>query len=194
MYTNVPGVKLLTNGKIIVTPNHVYAGQNKLDLTKDTVYRHPSSKQCNYYVDLSNYVTKSELSTEITGSSESIKEDLKGMMDMSGRLIHSAYLYNDNMCVAPSDADYCVIKHITGWIGYMTTSINSGTTQIHDAMSATMVNTETKVVKHGTGAIQIYGNWREYLFEAVVVRWMTNNQLLFDQRIDCAHVEFYSYS
>ena len=34
-------------GKIIVCNNKVYAGKNRLDLTKDTVYNHPSSIQCN---------------------------------------------------------------------------------------------------------------------------------------------------
>ena len=58
----------------MITPNHVYAGSNKLDLAKDTTYTHPSTKQCNYVYthpttkqcnwtpDLSNYVTKSDLS------------------------------------------------------------------------------------------------------------------------------------
>lgn len=51
----------------------MYAGVNKIDLTKDTVYTHPktkqcnyaythpTSKQCNYSVDLSKYATKSEV-------------------------------------------------------------------------------------------------------------------------------------
>lgn len=39
----------------------MYAGSNKLDLTKDTVYKHPTSKQCNYYVNLSPYMLKSVL-------------------------------------------------------------------------------------------------------------------------------------
>ena len=38
----------LTDGKIIVCNNKVYAGRNKIDLTKDTVYVHPSTKQCNF--------------------------------------------------------------------------------------------------------------------------------------------------
>ena len=39
---------ILNNGKLLVTPNKVYAGINKIDLTKDTVYKHPTTKQCNY--------------------------------------------------------------------------------------------------------------------------------------------------
>lgn len=69
-------------GKSIVTPNHVYTklGNGTIrDLTLDTntVYTHPSTKQCNYYythpatkqcnynVDLSNYVTKGEATNYI---------------------------------------------------------------------------------------------------------------------------------
>lgn len=33
---------------MIITPNHAYIGPSKLDLTADTKYIHPSSKQCNY--------------------------------------------------------------------------------------------------------------------------------------------------
>ena len=33
----------------------MYAGVNKIDLTKDTVYTHPSSKQCNWVPDSSNF-------------------------------------------------------------------------------------------------------------------------------------------
>ena len=33
---------------MLITPNHVYSGPNRIDLTKDTVYTHPAAKQCNY--------------------------------------------------------------------------------------------------------------------------------------------------
>ena len=46
--------EILNTGKILVTPNHCYIGPNKIDLTTDTKYVHPTSKQCNYSVDLSN--------------------------------------------------------------------------------------------------------------------------------------------
>lgn len=39
---------VLTEGKILVCNNKVYAGRNKIDLTKDTVYVHPSTKQCDF--------------------------------------------------------------------------------------------------------------------------------------------------
>lgn len=42
----------------MVCNNKVYAGRNKLDLTKDTVYVHPSTKQCNYSIDTSKFATK----------------------------------------------------------------------------------------------------------------------------------------
>ena len=38
----------LKAGKMLITPNHVYSGPNRIDLTKDTVYTHPAAKQCNY--------------------------------------------------------------------------------------------------------------------------------------------------
>ena len=52
-------------------------GPNKIELTKDTVYTHPTSKQCNYNVDTSNLVTKDEL------------EKVKGMIDVSARIVGS---------------------------------------------------------------------------------------------------------
>ena len=39
----------------------MYAGRNKIDLTKDTIYTHPSTKQCNYSVDTSQFATKTDL-------------------------------------------------------------------------------------------------------------------------------------
>ena len=39
---------ILNNGKLLVTPNKVYAGPNRIDLTQDTKYVHPTAKQCNY--------------------------------------------------------------------------------------------------------------------------------------------------
>lgn len=52
-----------------MTPNHAYMkyGSGVRDLTQDTntVYTHPAEKQCNYNVDLSNYVTKEQLGGSI---------------------------------------------------------------------------------------------------------------------------------
>lgn len=62
---------------MLITPNHVYAGENRIDLTKDTntvythptakqcnySYTHPTTKQCNYAPDLSGYATKSDLAS-----------------------------------------------------------------------------------------------------------------------------------
>lgn len=36
-------------------------GSNKIELTKDTVYTHPTAKQCNYSVDTSSFATKAEI-------------------------------------------------------------------------------------------------------------------------------------
>ena len=58
---------ILGNGKLMITPNHVYAGSNKMDLTKDTIYNHPTSKQCSggdcatlsghSYTDIANLIS-----------------------------------------------------------------------------------------------------------------------------------------
>jgi len=37
-------------------------GSNNIDLAKDTVYVHPSEKQCNYSVDTSGFATKDDIS------------------------------------------------------------------------------------------------------------------------------------
>lgn len=54
---------------MLLTPNHAYIkyGDSIRDLTQDndTIYTHPSTKQCNYSVDLSNYVTKDQLGGSI---------------------------------------------------------------------------------------------------------------------------------
>lgn len=47
----------------MVTPNKVYAGSNRIDLTKDTVYIHPVNKVCNYSVDTSAFATASDLAS-----------------------------------------------------------------------------------------------------------------------------------
>ena len=67
---------ILTTAQISVSNSHAYCklGNGTVrDLTQDTIYTHPSSKQCNYAYthpqekqcnyepDLSNYATKSEL-------------------------------------------------------------------------------------------------------------------------------------
>ena len=54
---------LLSDGKILVCNNKVCAGRNKIDLTKDTIYTHPSTKQCNYSVDLSQYLKSQTVRT-----------------------------------------------------------------------------------------------------------------------------------
>ena len=79
METEIGLLFLLKEGKIIVCPNQVYAGANKTKL----VYTHPENKQCNYSVDTSNLVTKEEL------------EKVKGMIDVSARIIDSGRYYAD---------------------------------------------------------------------------------------------------
>ena len=45
---STPSHFILSNGKLLITPNHAYIGPNKIDLTADTKYVHPTTKQCNY--------------------------------------------------------------------------------------------------------------------------------------------------
>lgn len=53
----------LTAGKIVVGNNKAWIGPNGVELTKDTIYSHPTNKQCNYEPDLSNYATKDDLAS-----------------------------------------------------------------------------------------------------------------------------------
>lgn len=48
---------ILSDGKLLITPNNAYIGPSK----KSLVYSHPTDKQCSYEPDLSSYVKKSEL-------------------------------------------------------------------------------------------------------------------------------------
>ena len=96
----------------MVCNNKVYAGRNKIDLTKDTTY------------DLSTYVTKEDL------------EKVKGMIDVSARLVHTmhmndstvgsssgnAYDYRINYTVKP--CDYIKLKFINYFNDTTTTANN----------------------------------------------------------------------
>lgn len=66
---------ILTDGKIALGKTKAWFGPNAVELTKDTVYTHPTSKQCNYSVDLTQYATKEGL------------EKLKGMIDVGAKLV-----------------------------------------------------------------------------------------------------------
>lgn len=57
----------------MITPNHVYAGSNKIDLTKDTntVYTHPTTKQCNYTYSHPSSI-QCNASTEISNLKSSV--------------------------------------------------------------------------------------------------------------------------
>ena len=52
---------VLTDGKVILGKTKAWFGSNRIELTKDTVYTHPSTKQCNYSVDTSSFVKTSDL-------------------------------------------------------------------------------------------------------------------------------------
>ena len=77
-------MKVLTDGKIALGKTKAWFGSNKVELTKDTVYTHPSTKQCGYNVDLSNYVTQSDI--------EAIKKELS---DVGAKLVGSMPVYAD---------------------------------------------------------------------------------------------------
>lgn len=51
----------LSPAQLSVSNNHCYCGTGSGTI-KDLIYTHPTQKQCNYSVDLSNYATKDELS------------------------------------------------------------------------------------------------------------------------------------
>lgn len=53
----------LAAGKIVVGNNKAWIGPNGVELTKDTIYSHPTNKQCNYEPDLSDYATKEDLAS-----------------------------------------------------------------------------------------------------------------------------------
>lgn len=66
-------LKILNAGKLLVTPNKVYAGSNRIDLTKDTVYTHPAEKVCNYSYSHPTTI-QCNASTEISSLKSSVSE------------------------------------------------------------------------------------------------------------------------
>lgn len=46
---------------MVITPNHAYIGPNRIDLTKDTIYVHPSEKLCDYSVDTDQIYARLEV-------------------------------------------------------------------------------------------------------------------------------------
>ena len=85
----------LGNGKLLITPNHVYAGSNKLDLTQDTntVYTHPSTIQCNASTEINNLKSsvsngKIQVANAITGKgvSASGNDSFATVASMIGQL------------------------------------------------------------------------------------------------------------
>lgn len=50
-------LKILTDGKIVVGKNKAWFGSNKVELTKESSYTHPTYKVCNYAPDLTGYAT-----------------------------------------------------------------------------------------------------------------------------------------
>lgn len=65
---------ILTDGKLILGKSKGWFNSSLIEFP----YKHPSTKQCNYSVDTSNFVTKSDL------------DKVKGMIDVSARVVHSA--------------------------------------------------------------------------------------------------------
>ena len=120
----------------MICNNKVYAGKNKLDLTKDTVYKHPSTKQCNYSIDTSNFVTKTELNK------------VKGMIDVSARVIGSKSVYSHSGGSVSAD----VI------IGYDYIEIYVAYTPVGNNAIAVATTTPIIIANGGTGIISMDTN------------------------------------
>ena len=110
----------LTDGKIRIGKNKAWFGPNAVELTKNTIYTHPSTKQCNYDVDLSNYVTQSDI--------ETLKKELS---DVGAKLVGSVPVYADRRSTSIEvtysyDFDYVEIIPASVTIGLT----NSGATFI----------------------------------------------------------------
>lgn len=130
---------ILTNGKLMICNNKVYAGKNLLDLTKDTVYIHPTTKQCNYSIDTSNFVTKTELNK------------VKGMIDVSARVVGSKQAIAGNASqtvTVPVSIDYDYIEI------YPAFTINKSASE-YSGYAAVASSVPVIVAKDGTGIISV---------------------------------------
>lgn len=89
-------MNFLTPGKLLITPNHAYIGPNKIDLSSDAVYVHPSAKQCDYiYTHPSekqcNYTVSLNtisgvLPVDKGGTGVTTLDDLKDLLGLSGMI------------------------------------------------------------------------------------------------------------
>ena len=141
---------LLTPGKLLITPNHAYIGPNKIDLSSDAVYVHPSAKQCNY-----SYTHPSEKQCNYTVSLSTISgvlpvdkggtgvttlDDLKDLLGLSGMISSGVNLnslalgdtfnyisYRWMVCHRTSTALYAITDEIISLsrFGYNTSYISS---------------------------------------------------------------------
>lgn len=74
-------LNILTVGNIVTTKNGVYTklgNSNMVNLAQDTVYSHPSEKQCNYSVDTSVFIKRSDLDSYIPKIEANVKRDAQG--------------------------------------------------------------------------------------------------------------------
>ena len=124
-------------------------GPNKVELTKDTVYVHPSSKQCNYNVDTSNLVTKDEL------------EKVKGMIDVSARVIGSKKVYKSSAATSQSVAAVSGYDYIEIYIAHK---------PIGDSAHYSIATTTPVVIANGgSGMVSMYGNVNSIYYTFVEV-------------------------
>ena len=134
-------------------------GQNKIDLTKDTSYIHPTNKQCNYEPDLSNYATKEELET------------VKGMIEVSARIVETKGLQvsgsssNNNATYTVAECDYIILygksdesiysaKSVCykGGSAYVSALITGG---VYNSLVSLSSNGKTLTVKAATNQMEL---------------------------------------
>ena len=65
---------MLSPGKLLIGNNKAWFGSNKIELTKDTVYSHPTEKQCNY-----SYVHPSDVQCDVSSSITSLTTRLSSL-------------------------------------------------------------------------------------------------------------------
>ena len=126
-------VFLLTDGKIVVCNNKVYAGRNKLDLTKDTIYTHPSSIQCNASSEISslkssvsdgkiliaNAITGKGVATSSSDTFATMADNIS-RINVAPKLIKSGVLYNGS--VSLTGASYVDLILSAGGSAYVSPS------------------------------------------------------------------------
>lgn len=106
---------ILNSGKIIVTPSHCYIGPSRMDLTQDTKYTHPTSKQCNYSVPVVNNLTSTSTTSALSAAQGKILNDklVSSGMDVSWTKLASINsTYNEPGEQEDSDIGHAYVKNL----------------------------------------------------------------------------------